>query len=78
MKKKEWEKPQLIILLKGEPEENVLAGCKMNHTPSGPQGAYNACMRGSKGNQYGHEKNKDVGNRNWHGFCKKCKHDRSS
>ena len=26
--KKEWEKPQLIILGKGKPEECVLASCK--------------------------------------------------
>ncbi len=30
--KKHWEKPQLIILARGEPEENVLEGCKIiNH-----------------------------------------------
>jgi hypothetical protein len=28
--KKEWKKPQLIILGKGKPEEHVLAACKAN------------------------------------------------
>jgi hypothetical protein len=27
--KKIWEKPKLIILARGRPEESVLAGCKM-------------------------------------------------
>jgi hypothetical protein len=30
--KKEWEKPQLIILGKGKPEECVLATCKTSAT----------------------------------------------
>lgn len=28
MPKKKWERPQLIILVKGKPEEGVLAACK--------------------------------------------------
>ncbi len=28
---RQWERPELVILLRGRPEENVLAGCK-NHT----------------------------------------------
>ncbi len=28
MKKKEWEKPKLIILTRGKPEEMCLLGCK--------------------------------------------------
>ncbi len=27
-RKKQWSKPQLIVLGRGKPEENVLAGCK--------------------------------------------------
>jgi hypothetical protein len=30
--KKIWEKPKLIILARGRPEEFVLAGCKMKGT----------------------------------------------
>jgi hypothetical protein len=29
-KQKKWAKPQLLILGRGKPEENVLAGCKLN------------------------------------------------
>ena len=29
--KKTWERPQLIILARGTPEENVLAVCKTEH-----------------------------------------------
>jgi|WetSurMetagenome_2_1015567.scaffolds.fasta_scaffold1009631_2 hypothetical protein len=28
--KKEWEEPELIVLIKTELEEDVLAGCKQN------------------------------------------------
>lgn len=28
MSKKKWEKPKLIVLVKGRPEEAILAGCK--------------------------------------------------
>jgi hypothetical protein len=44
MKKKEWERPELIILVKSHPEENVLLHCKTGgdqvtnqaiNTPSG-------------------------------------------
>lgn len=27
--KKAWRKPELIVLLRGNPEESVLVGCKM-------------------------------------------------
>ncbi len=37
MPKKKWERPQLIILVKGKPEERVLAGCK-GTTVWGPGG----------------------------------------
>jgi hypothetical protein len=39
--KKQWHKPQLIILGRGKPEEAVLGQCKNiaggNNTPSSPQ-----------------------------------------
>jgi len=28
MPKKKWERPQLIVLVRGKPEEMVMAGCK--------------------------------------------------
>ena len=28
--KRKWEKPQLIVLERGRPEENVLGGCKID------------------------------------------------
>ncbi len=34
--KKHWETPKLIILGRGKPEENVLAGCKSHPHPIGP------------------------------------------
>jgi hypothetical protein len=42
--KKIWEKPKLIILLRGRPEEFVLAGCKMANS-TGPLFNNNACAR---------------------------------
>jgi hypothetical protein len=43
--KKIWEKPKLIILLRGRPEELVLAGCKMAGTPASNQNRKNGCDR---------------------------------
>jgi hypothetical protein len=37
--KKEWEKPQLIVLARGEPEEAVLGLCKASGSGSGPGGS---------------------------------------
>lgn len=37
--KKSWEKPELIIIVRTEIEENVLAGCKANQS----------CMEGAAG-----------------------------
>lgn len=42
MPKKKWTKPELIILLKGRPEEAILAGCKGGDT-AGPQSDYELC-----------------------------------
>ncbi len=39
MEKKKWEKPMLIVLVRGEPEEAVLADCKID----GNSGYLTAC-----------------------------------
>lgn len=47
--KKEWLKPELVVLTRNNPEESVLAGCKgcTNPPTSGPSnGSYN-CVTGS-------------------------------
>lgn len=33
MNRKTWEKPELIVLTRGKPEENVLWECKYNAAP---------------------------------------------
>jgi len=44
MPKKKWEKPKLIVLVRGKPEERVLAVCKWN--PGGPDVYYGSCCVG--------------------------------
>lgn len=39
MKQKKWDKPQLIILERGRPEEAVLAVCKNSIDGNGPGGS---------------------------------------
>jgi hypothetical protein len=47
--KKIWEKPELIVLFKGKPEDFVLTGCKSESGPtSGAQGVGGVCK-----NNYG-------------------------
>jgi hypothetical protein len=41
--KKIWEKPKLIILLKGRPEELVLANCKGSNFTGGRANRNNGC-----------------------------------
>jgi hypothetical protein len=36
--KKRWKKPQLIVLIRGRPEESVLFFCKLVWSGSGPSG----------------------------------------
>ena len=43
--KKIWEKPKLIILVRGMPEEFVLAGCKMKGTYVSTQNKNNGCNK---------------------------------
>lgn len=45
---KKWAKPQLIVLGRGTPEENVLANCKTTSV-SGAGTNKNACKAASKG-----------------------------
>lgn len=42
MQKKNWVKPELIVLIRGRPEENVLTGCKF--AASGPHSAWGGCL----------------------------------
>ena len=44
MKKKVWEKPRLVVLFRGRPEEYVLVACK-THLVQGP--AVNPCTKPS-------------------------------
>jgi hypothetical protein len=41
--KKTWQRPKLTILLRGRPEEMVLAGCKMTPTSTGASNKNNGC-----------------------------------
>ncbi len=41
-KKRQWEKPELIVLASSKPEEGVLANCK-GGTPSGPENNESNC-----------------------------------
>jgi hypothetical protein len=36
--RKPWTKPQLVVLVRGRPEEGVLLACKNHPTPPGPAG----------------------------------------
>jgi hypothetical protein len=42
--KKEWQMPELIVLVRSKPEESVLVGCKHFPTDRGPATAVNGCM----------------------------------
>jgi hypothetical protein len=41
--KKQWTKPELIVLVRNKPEEAVLGACKMVSGPDGPLATYIAC-----------------------------------
>jgi hypothetical protein len=43
--KKTWEKPKLIILMRGRPEEMVLTNCKGTNFVGGRLNHYNSCRR---------------------------------
>ena len=44
--KKTWEKPQLVVLVRGKPEEGILNGCKQWEASgsSGPSDSATNCM----------------------------------
>ena len=43
--KKIWQKPKLIILARGRPEESVLAGCKMAGSGAAPRTKKTGCQK---------------------------------
>ena len=43
MQKKEWRKPELIVLVRSEPEEDILVACKASSVRGGPNYQNNAC-----------------------------------
>jgi hypothetical protein len=43
--KKEWDKPQLIVLVRGCAEERVLSNCKGNGSTSSIAGFHTSCAR---------------------------------
>jgi hypothetical protein len=45
MNKKQWQKPELIVPIRGKPEEAVLGACKGNDTPT----SYNSVWAGCHG-----------------------------
>ena len=47
MRKKRWQKPKLIVLVRGKPEEAVLQICKASPGPGsvGPDIAWSNCDR---------------------------------
>ncbi len=46
---KRWEKPNLIVLYRGRPEEVLLTGCKSPGFAAGPVGLNNKCDALKKG-----------------------------
>jgi hypothetical protein len=45
--KKSWEKPQLVVLVRSQPEESLTSGCKGDANPTGPNAFFTVCMAGS-------------------------------
>jgi hypothetical protein len=41
--KKEWTKPELTVLVRNKPEEQVLSGCKVTDTSVGSNGGASNC-----------------------------------
>jgi hypothetical protein len=42
--KKEWRKPELIVIVRSKPEEAVLCGCKDSKGKSGAINSQKTCM----------------------------------
>ena len=47
MPKKKWEKPKLVVLVRGKPEERVLQACKSNLFATGPSTDVAFCTAGA-------------------------------
>jgi hypothetical protein len=47
--KKIWQKPKLIVLVRGRPEESVLAGCKMKGTTASTKNKNTGCQKAGCG-----------------------------
>ena len=45
MKKKIWEKPKLVVLFRGKPEEAVLQGCKVDQETIGARDYNSSCYQ---------------------------------
>ena len=45
MQKKEWRKPELIVLVRSKPEEDVLVICKFTSVRGGPSYVNHACRK---------------------------------
>jgi len=43
--KENWGKPKLIVIVRGRPEEMILAGCKVSGVSGTPGGVYLACRK---------------------------------
>jgi len=43
MKKKKWEKPKLIVIIRGDRQERVLVACKSQFNGGGPTNIYYGC-----------------------------------
>jgi hypothetical protein len=43
--KRLWEKPKLVVLVRGKPEEAVLNFCKKGQAVGGPQNVNKGCLR---------------------------------
>lgn len=44
MQRKKWKKPELIVLVRGEPDEAILQTCKRSGVYTGPVSNFGACM----------------------------------
>ena len=46
--KEAWEKPKLVVLVRGKPEENLIINCKhWQVNPEGPNASVTACTGGT-------------------------------
>ena len=45
MKKKAWSKPELVVLVRGRPEEVLTLNCKTNDIGTGPSATATHCNR---------------------------------